>query len=59
MSDKTLLRDLLFIYDRLYWDTDEGRKLAQERINEIHNGKHGSKEGCYVQFSNAINSLED
>ena len=59
-NEISLLRDLLFIYDRLYWDSDIGRQLAQQRIDEIHDGKYNdNKSGFYVQCSEAINRIEN
>lgn len=55
-----LLYDLLFVYDRLYWNSDVGRQEAQERIDQIHFGKYGNHlEGCYVQFKKAIQEVEE
>lgn len=57
-NDIALLCDLLFIYYRLNWNNEEGRRLAQNRIDEIHGGKYGDRQGCYVQFVNAIERLK-
>jgi hypothetical protein len=57
INDVALLEDLLFIFDRLYWNNDIGRRQAQERIDIIHSGKYGDKQGCYVQFKNVIGKL--
>ena len=57
-EDIALLRDLLFVCMRLNRQSKTGDKQAQERIDEIHNGKHGDQQGCFVQWDDAIERLE-
>jgi len=54
---KSLMEDLLYIADRLNWNSDVGRKQAQERMDEIHAGKYKDKSGWYVQCKAAIEKL--
>ena len=58
-KDILLLRDVVEIAKYLAWQNDKGDKIAQEIMNDIHNGKYGNQEGVWVQSEKAILNFLD
>jgi hypothetical protein len=50
-----LLKDVVSIAQYKMWGNDE---KARDLIDEIHDGRHGSVEGLWVQVYKALEELE-
>jgi hypothetical protein len=53
-----LLKDVVSIAQYKMWGNESGDEKARDLIDEIHDGRHGSVEGLWVQVYKALGELE-
>lgn len=56
-KEENLLADILEVAKYLYWNNEVGDTKASVIINDIHNGKYGSREGVWIQAEKALDDM--